>query len=91
VGFALWFPTFSTFRGAPGLWLEDLYVRPEHRAQGHGRALLAALRDCTDQRIEWSVLDWNELARGFYRNLGAYPLDEWTTWRWLPEGETEER
>ncbi len=89
-GFALWFPTFSTFRGAPGIWLEDLYVRPEHRRHGHGRALLDALRNHTDQRVEWSVLDWNELAQTFYRGLGAFPLHEWTTWRWLPAAETPE-
>ncbi len=83
VGFALWFPTFSTFLGRPGIWLEDLYVRPDARRHGHGRALLDALRERTDGRVEWSVLDWNEPAQRFYRTLGAAPLDEWTTWRWL--------
>jgi GNAT superfamily N-acetyltransferase len=85
VGFALWFRTFSTFLGRPGIWLEDLYVRPSARRNGHGRALLEALRAKTDGRVEWSVLDWNELAQGFYRRLGAAPLDEWTTWRWPPK------
>ncbi|MCU1430681.1 MAG: family N-acetyltransferase [Actinomycetia bacterium] len=84
VGFALWFPTFSTFLGRPGIWLEDLYVRPSARRNGHGRALLAALRAKTDGRVEWSVLDWNESAQDFYRTMGARPLDAWTTWRWGP-------
>lgn len=87
-GMALYFPTFSTFRGAPGIWLEDLYVRPAHRNAGYGRALLEELRGRTPHRIEWSVLDWNELAQGFYRGLGAAPMGEWTTWRWLPADET---
>jgi GNAT superfamily N-acetyltransferase len=84
VGFALWFRTFSTFLGRPGIWLEDLFVQPAARGQGHGRALLEALRARTDGRVEWSVLDWNEPAQAFYRGLGAAPLDEWTTWRWRP-------
>jgi len=85
VGFALFFPTFSTFRGRPGLYLEDLYVRPEHRGRGIGKALLARLaglavdRGCG--RLEWSVLDWNEPSIGFYRSLGAAPMDEWTVYR----------
>ena len=83
-GFALWFRTFSTFLGRPGIWLEDLFVRPEFRSQGHGLALLNRLRSLTDDRVEWAVLDWNEPAIGFYRALGARPLDEWTTYRWLP-------
>ena len=84
-GFALFFHTYSTWRGRRGLWLEDLFVRPEHRGAGIGRALLVELarlavaRGCA--RFEWTVLDWNELAIGFYRGLGAAPLDEWTTWR----------
>jgi GNAT superfamily N-acetyltransferase len=85
VGFALWFPTFSTFLGRPGIWLEDLFVRPDARRNGHGRALLSALRARTTGRVEWAVLDWNEPAQRFYRTLGAGPLDEWTTWRWPPE------
>jgi len=84
VGFALWFPTFSTFLGRPGIWLEDLFVRPEARGAGHGRALIEHLRGLTDGRLEWSVLDWNEPAQGFYRSLGAAPHDGWTTWRWAP-------
>jgi len=86
VGFALWFPTFSTFLGRAGIWLEDLFVRPAARGRGHGRALLEALRGRTDGRVEWSVLDWNEPAHGFYRRLGAAPVDGWTTWRWTPPG-----
>lgn len=83
-GLALWFPTFSTFLGRPGIWLEDLYVRPAHRRAGHARALFEALRARTDGRIEWAVLDWNERAIGFYRSLGATPVDGWTRYRWLP-------
>jgi GNAT superfamily N-acetyltransferase len=83
-GFALWFTTFSTFLGQPGIWLEDLFVRPAHRGRGHGLALLQQLRAMTDGRVEWSVLDWNESAIGFYRALGAKPVEGWTTYRWLP-------
>lgn len=84
-GFALYFTSFSTFLGRPGIYLEDLYVRPAHRGQGVGRALIAALarlavaRGCG--RLEWSVLDWNTAAIGFYRALGAEAMDEWTTFR----------
>jgi GNAT superfamily N-acetyltransferase len=85
VGFALWFVTFSTWTGMPGIYLEDLYVRPEYRRFGHGRALLARLaRVCVERgyrRLEWSVLDWNIPARDFYRTLDAAPTDEWTRWR----------
>ena len=84
-GMALWFPTFSTFLGKAGIWLEDLFVRPEFRADGVGGALLHQLRSLTDGRVEWSVLDWNEPAIGFYLGIGARPLDGWTTYRWLPE------
>ena len=84
VGFALYFTTFSTFLGTPGIWLEDLFVRPAARRQGHGGALLRALRERTNGRVEWAVLDWNEPAHAFYRSLGAAPLDDWTTWRWSP-------
>lgn len=84
VGFALWFPTFSTFLGRTGIWLEDLYVRPAARGEGYGRALVEHVRGRTDGRVEWSVLDWNEPAQGFYRSLGAAPHDGWTTWRWAP-------
>ncbi|MFH8786222.1 GNAT family N-acetyltransferase [Streptomyces roseoverticillatus] len=85
VGFAIWFRNFSTWTGTHGVYLEDLYVRPEARGGGHGKALLAALaRICTDrgyQRFEWSVLDWNAPSIGFYKSLGAEPMDEWTTYR----------
>jgi GNAT superfamily N-acetyltransferase len=85
VGMALWFRTYSTWTGVAGIHLEDLYVRPEERGAGYGRALLAALaQTCVERgyaRLEWSVLDWNESAIGFYRSLGAVPQDEWTTWR----------
>jgi GNAT superfamily N-acetyltransferase len=80
-GFALWFHNYSTFLARPGLYLEDLFVRPEWRGKGIGRALLAHLariavaRGCG--RMEWSVLDWNESAIGFYRRLGAELLDDW--------------
>jgi len=82
VGFALFFHNFSTFEGRPGLYLEDLYVVPEARGHGAGKALLRALarlaleRDCA--RLEWAVLDWNAPAIAFYRALGARPMDEWT-------------
>jgi GNAT superfamily N-acetyltransferase len=85
VGFAVWFHNHSTFLGRRGLYLEDLFVVPEWRGRGIGRALLAYLaqvavqRDCG--RMEWSVLDWNEPAIKFYRSLNAKPLDEWTVFR----------
>ena len=85
VGFALFFHNFSTFVGRPGLYLEDLYVRPPHRGRGFGRRLLAHLariaveRGCG--RFEWSVLDWNAPAIAAYRRAGAVPLDEWTVYR----------
>jgi GNAT superfamily N-acetyltransferase len=82
VGMALWFPTFSTFLGRSGIWLEDLFVRPAHRQQGHARALLNHLRACTEGRVEWAVLDWNRRAIDFYEGLGARPLAGWTTYRW---------
>ncbi|MBM4793577.1 GNAT family N-acetyltransferase [Streptomyces sioyaensis] len=85
VGFALWFRNFSTWTGTHGVYLEDLYVRPEARGDGHGKALLAALAEiCVArgyERFEWSVLDWNEPSIGFYRSIGARPMDEWTTFR----------
>ena len=85
VGFALFFHNFSTFLGRAGIYLEDLYVRPEARGHGVGRRLLTWLaatavgRGCG--RLEWAVLDWNEPSIRFYRNLGAVPLNEWTTFR----------
>jgi len=81
-GHALWYPTFSTFLGQPGIWLEDLFVRPAHRRRGHGRALLEHLRSRTTGRIEWDVLDWNERAIAFYQELGAHPVTGWTKYRW---------
>jgi GNAT superfamily N-acetyltransferase len=85
VGFALFFHNYSTFLAQPGIYLEDLFVQPKHRGKGHGKALLSALarlaveRQCG--RLEWSVLKWNELALGFYRSLGAVPLDDWAVYR----------
>jgi GNAT superfamily N-acetyltransferase len=85
VGFALWYVTFSTWRGLAGLWLEDLFVRPAARGHGFGKALLQQLAAvCVERgyaRFEWWVLDWNVDAQGFYRSLGARPEDEWTVWR----------
>lgn len=84
-GLALFFHNFSTFLGRPGIYLEDLFVRPSHRGGGAGRALLARLaaialeRECG--RLEWAVLDWNRPAIGFYERLGARPNSEWTTYR----------
>jgi len=85
LGFALFFANYSTWRGRAGIYLEDLFVPPEHRGAGVGRALLehvarvAVERGCA--RLEWSVLDWNEPAIRFYERIGAAPLSEWTTWR----------
>ena len=85
VGLALWFYSFSTFVGRHGIYLEDLFVRPQARGSGAGRALLARLaRRCREEnlgRLEWSVLDWNEPALGFYRALGAEGMDGWTVHR----------
>jgi GNAT superfamily N-acetyltransferase len=83
-GVAVWFRTFSTWLGSSGIWLEDLFVRPEFRRFGYGRELLDELRTRTSGRVEWAVLDWNTSAQEFYRSLGAAPQDEWTTWRWPP-------
>ena len=85
VGYAIFFHNFSTFTGRRGLYLEDLYVRPTARGRGYGRAFLknlmqlAVARNCG--RLEWCVLDWNTPAIGFYKKLGAVPMDEWTTFR----------
>lgn len=85
VGFALWFTTFSTWTGRPGIWLEDLYVEPAHRGAGIGNALLARLADlCRERdyrRLDWSVLTWNTPSIGFYAALGAVPLDGWQQYR----------
>ena len=89
-GFALFFHNFSTWLGRPGLYLEDLFVKPEKRGKGYGRALLIELariameRGCG--RMEWAVLDWNEPAIKFYRALGAKPMDEWTVFRLKRDG-----
>ncbi|ACY99222.1 MULTISPECIES: GNAT family N-acetyltransferase [Thermomonospora] len=85
VGFALWFENFSTWKGTHGIYLEDLYVRPQARGHGYGKALLTELARIAVERgyrrVEWSVLDWNEPAIGFYKSLGALPQDEWTVYR----------
>ena len=85
VGMALWFLNFSTWRGTHGVYLEDLYVQPQHRGSGLGRELLRTLADVCVQRgydrLEWSVLDWNTPSIDFYRAAGAVPMDEWTVFR----------
>jgi GNAT superfamily N-acetyltransferase len=90
VGFAVFFHNFSTWLGRPGLYLEDLFVRPEHRGKGYGRALLIYLAKIARERgcgrMEWAVLDWNKPAIEFYRKLGAKPLDEWTVFRLTRDG-----
>jgi GNAT superfamily N-acetyltransferase len=90
VGFALFFHNFSTWLGRPGLYLEDLFVKPEKRAKGYGRALLVELakiaRDRGCGRMEWAVLNWNEPAIKFYHALGAKPMDEWTVFRLTRDG-----
>jgi GNAT superfamily N-acetyltransferase len=84
-GFALWFLNYSTWEGVHGIYLEDLYVKPEARGAGHGKALLRHLAatavDRGYARVEWSVLDWNEPSINFYKNLGAAPMDDWSTFR----------
>jgi len=85
VGFALFFNNFSTFLGRSGIYLEDLFVKPEHRGRGYGKALLRQLARLTVQRgcgrLEWACLDWNEPSLGFYRSLGAKQMDEWKVFR----------
>ncbi len=89
IGYALYFPTFSSFLATKGIWLEDLFVRPAHRRAGVGRALLAAvaerLRERGGARLEWAALDWNEPALSFYRVLGARTMPEWITHRLVGE------
>jgi GNAT superfamily N-acetyltransferase len=84
-GYALFFQTFSTFLGVPGMWLEDIFVTPRFRGRGLGRMLLARLAAVAVERgygrVEWSVLDWNEPSINFYKAMGATPLDEWTMFR----------
>ncbi|MDN0196827.1 GNAT family N-acetyltransferase [Streptomyces sp. S.PNR 29] len=97
VGYALWFPRFSTWTGTRGMHLEDLYVRPHARGGGHGKALLASLaavcRQNGYERFEWWVLDWNQPAIDFYKSLGAELLNEWTVCRLsgAPLGELADR
>jgi GNAT superfamily N-acetyltransferase len=90
VGFAVYFYNFSTWLGRPGLYLEDLFVKPDRRGKGYGRALLVELakiaRDRGCGRMEWAVLDWNEPAIKFYHALGATPMDEWTVFRLTRDG-----
>src|SRR5438094_10640313 len=90
VGFAVFFLNFSTWLGRPGLYLEDLFVKPENRGKGYGRALLIELAKIARERgcgrMEWAVLDWNEPAIKFYRALGATPMDEWTVFRLTRDG-----
>ena len=90
VGFAVFFHNFSTWLGQPGLYLEDLFVRPEQRGKGYGRALLVHLAKIAHERgcgrMEWAVLDWNEPAIQFYKKLGAAPCDEWTVFRLTRDG-----
>ncbi len=85
VGMALWFINFSTWDGVHGIYLEDLYVTPEQRGKGFGKQLLEALaRECVERgytRLQWWVLNWNEPSIGFYKSLGAIPMDEWTVMR----------
>jgi len=85
VGFALYFLNFSTWEGVHGIYLEDLYVMPEHRGTGLGKAMLTSLAQIAIQRgyarVEWWVLDWNEPSIDFYRRLGAVPMDGWTVYR----------
>ena len=85
IGMAVWFLNFSTWEGTHGIYLEDLYVDPDARGRGAGKALLSALAGiCVERgyaRLEWSVLDWNEPALGFYRSIGAVGMDEWTVQR----------
>ena len=90
VGFALFFHNFSTFLGRSGLYLEDLYVQPEHRGKGYGKALFLELTRIARQRkcgrMEWVCLNWNQPSINFYRSMGATSLDEWTTYRLTSEG-----
>ena len=85
IAFAVYFHNFSTFMGRPGIYLEDLFVLPEHRGSGAGKALLLYLANLAKERncarLEWNVLDWNEPALKFYHKLGAVPMDEWTIHR----------
>ena len=83
VGHALWYRTFSTFLGKTGIWLEDIYIRPEHRRQGYANQILTRLRQETEGRLEWEVLEWNVPAMDFYQRLGARQMAGWTRYRWF--------
>ncbi|MET8541285.1 GNAT family N-acetyltransferase [Kitasatospora sp. NPDC004799] len=89
VGFAVWFRNFSTWRGTHGIYLEDLYVRPQARGGGHGKALLLELARIAVERgysrVEWSVLDWNQPSIDFYKSIGAVPMSEWSVFRLTDE------
>jgi GNAT superfamily N-acetyltransferase len=93
VGFAVYFHNFSTWLGRPGLYLEDLFVKPEKRGKGYGRALLQRLARIAHERgcgrMEWAVLDWNDPAIQFYKKLGAKPMEEWTVFRLTGDGITQ--
>lgn len=93
VGFAVFFHNFSTWLGRPGLYLEDLFVQPEKRGKGYGRALLQNLARIAHERgcgrMEWAVLDWNDPAIQFYKKLGALPMEEWTVFRLTGDGITQ--
>jgi len=93
VGFALFFHSFSTFLGQPGIYLEDLYVKPKYRGMGFGKTLLTRVAKLAKERgcgrLEWSVLDWNDPAIGFYKDMGASPVSGWTVYR--VAGETLDR
>lgn len=90
IGFALFFHNFSTFHGKPGIYLEDLFVRPAFRGQGHGKALLRRLAQLAVERgccrLEWAVLDWNKPSIEFYDSLAAKPLDDWIIYRLMGDG-----
>ncbi len=90
IGYAIFFTTFSTFECRSGIWLEDVYVRPEHRRGGIGRAVMehlaAIARDRGHVRLEWVALDWNQPAINFYEKLGAQPMDDWRTFRLERDG-----
>ena len=92
-GFALFFTNYSTFRGRPGIYLEDLFVVPEHRGKGHGKALLKELAKLAVERdfcrVEWSVLNWNTPSIEFYKLLGAVPMDEWSVYRLMDDALTK--
>ena len=85
IGFALYFFNFSTFKGRQGLYLEDLYIKPEFRGKGYGKHMFLHLKEIANDhncaRMEWSVLDWNSPAIDFYKSIGAIPMDEWTVYR----------